>query len=118
VAEPEADPRGAEYGRGDRDGRGLARRRDRSEEEGEREDDQETPEKPLGAPELGAEERGDGPAVPGENERPERARHAVELVERHEPSGGDERKQEPAAEVGEAENERQPGDRNRHARYE
>jgi hypothetical protein len=108
VAEPETDPGGAEHRRGHRDGRGLAGLGDGREDEREQDRDHEAADHPLGPSERGAEDGRERAAVAGEHERPQRARHLVELVEREQRGQGDECEERPAAVVGREEDKGQP----------
>ena len=85
---------------------GLAGLGDPVEQEREDEREHEAADHPFGAAELRAEQRRERTHVAGQHERPQRARHPVELVQRDERRERRQSEQPPAAEVDDAEHER------------
>ena len=84
---------------------------DAFEQERERERREKAGEHPRRPAELRAEQREHEPGVAREHERPQRPRHAVELVQRDEPCHDGEHPEPPAAEPDEAEDRGQPDGR-------
>ena len=82
VREAQPDPGGAQDGRGDRNCRGLSRRRDPMQDERERQRRQEPSDRPVQAAETRAEQREDRPCIRGEHERAQRPDHERVLVQR------------------------------------
>jgi hypothetical protein len=96
----------------------LARLGDSGEDECEDEAREEAADHPREIPQLSADQRSEGAAVTREDERAKRAGKPIELVEREEGPCRGEREQEPAAEVGAAQDDREPGEHDRRAREE
>ena len=109
VSEAEADPRSAEDRRRDCDRRRLPCLRHRREDEAEDEREQEAGDHPVRAGDLRAAERRQRTAVAGEDEGPQWTGEAIELVEGDQPSHRDQREEEPAPEIGAAEDDRETG---------
>ena len=118
VAEPERDPGGAEHRRGDRDRGRLARLGDAVEQEREQQREDEAAEHPRRPAELRAEQRRERARVAGEHERPQPARHHVELVQRDERRDEREAEEPPAAQPDEPEHDGHADDRDEEPRDE
>jgi hypothetical protein len=104
--QPEADPRHAEQGAADCDGRGLPCLREAPEQEREAHCGEQAPDDPDGTALLRGHERQDEPEVAGDHDRAERPGHRVELVQRYQADDEREHAQPPAAEPHDAEHER------------
>src|SRR4051812_37261837 len=106
VREADRDPNDAQqrhaYGR---------RRRRALEDERERQRDEQPSQRPVGAAELRTEERPDRAEVAGQDDRAQRPRHPVQLVQGEEPRNEREPEERPAPEVDDPEDERDPGRR-------
>ena len=116
VRESEPDPPSAENRRRDRNGRRLPRVSDPVQEERETDRREEACDRPFGPAELRAEQREKGSDVRGKHERPQASDQQAVLVQRKNGEDHGEREQPPAAEIDDAENERQTDHRDRDAR--
>ena len=115
MSEPEADPGGAEHGRGDCGGRRSPCLGNGVQCECDDERREKPAEQPDHAAGLCADEGEHGADVRRRHERPQRARHRHELVHGDECGCGDDAEQPPAAEPHHAEHERQADERDQDA---
>ena len=107
MAEAEADPRGAEHGRSDRNGRRRPRLREGVQHKREHERREEAAEHPDEASRARPGKRECHAEIRRGRERPQRPGHRHELVDRDQRGHENDRVQPPAAEPHHAENERQ-----------
>ena len=104
----------AEHRPADRDRRRLPRVGEALEQERERRPSRTGSRRPRRTPPAcGGDQRQHEPEVAGDHDRPQRARHRVELVQREQPDDAGEHAQPPAAEPDDPEHERQADQRRR-----